>query len=557
MADLIKSTPHIPDETSRAKQPMRQAIWPLLTASFVLFVALAVVGLRIPGKPPRLAYPTDDTYIALAMAANLADHGNWGINPGEFAPASSSPLWHLILAGVMKMAGVHVWIPFALSLLCAFALLILVDFIGRRENWPPYLRALVLVLVVIVMPLAPLSILGLEHVLHTLLTVYVLYLIWRLPEPGQPASTTYVASLLSACLLSTAARYEGLFLVAAVALVLFWQRRWPLALGIVAAAMIPVVLHGLVSLAHDWSWLPSSVRLKGNFANQGTLLEYLKMVCARINENSHPVYMVATFVGPLMALAILPASNPRNRSAICLVSVFLLTLVQHMAFARIGWFFRYEAYLLVAQILVIGLLVASAMPPRVQDLLPRLKTAQGLAIFVLVLCLAMPQLKHGLKAIMIAPRAMKNICDQQGEMAEFVHRYYPDTVVAANDIGALCFYGQARIIDLVGLVHRGIFQARVAARYDTPLMDRICRDEGVGIAIVYDSWFQDGPGSVLPCALPRAWRLAGTLRIEDNVICGEDIVSFYAVVPEALERLSANLREFREQVPPDVHIDVK
>ena len=42
-------------------------------------------------------YPLDDPFIHMQVAKNLAFHQTWGIFPGEFASASSSLLYTLLL----------------------------------------------------------------------------------------------------------------------------------------------------------------------------------------------------------------------------------------------------------------------------------------------------------------------------------------------------------------------------------------------------------------------------------------------------------------------------
>ena len=58
------------------------------------------------------AYGLDDPYIHLALAENLLHHGTWGLVPGVYESASSSPLWTLMLTGAVAALPVSsVWIP--------------------------------------------------------------------------------------------------------------------------------------------------------------------------------------------------------------------------------------------------------------------------------------------------------------------------------------------------------------------------------------------------------------------------------------------------------------
>src|SRR6202158_2105859 len=49
----------------------------------------------------RIIYVVDDAAIHLKMASSLLHHGTWGVQPGIYQSASSSPLWGLLLAGLL------------------------------------------------------------------------------------------------------------------------------------------------------------------------------------------------------------------------------------------------------------------------------------------------------------------------------------------------------------------------------------------------------------------------------------------------------------------------
>src|SRR6185369_13670873 len=64
----------------------RQAI---AAAVFVALTIALVVAVR-QETGAAYTYPLDDTYIHTALARNLIESHTWGINPGEFANASTS-----------------------------------------------------------------------------------------------------------------------------------------------------------------------------------------------------------------------------------------------------------------------------------------------------------------------------------------------------------------------------------------------------------------------------------------------------------------------------------
>ena len=86
-----------------------------------------------------------------------------------------------------------------------------------------------------------------------------------------------------------------------------------------------------------------------------------------------------------------------------------------------------------------------------------------------------------------------------------------------------------------------------ARRHDVWTREWISREaqkRGVAVAMIYTSWLED--------KLPETWVAVGTWQIQDNLICGDDTVTFYAPTPDRVPELAANLRDFSEQLPPTV-----
>ena len=65
---------------------------------------------------------------------------------------------------------------------------------------------------------------------------------------------------------------------------------------------------------------------------------------------------------------------------------------------------------------------------------------------------------------------------------------------------------------------------------------------------MYDSWFFEENGSIIP----SEWIKAGSWSISNNVIAGDDTISFYAINTKESEILSLNLKQFSSQLPETV-----
>jgi arabinofuranosyltransferase len=121
---------------------------------------------------------------------------------------------------------------------------------------------------------------------------------------------------------------------------------------------------------------------------------------------------------------------------------------------------------------------------------------------------------------------VKNINDQQVAIGRWVAQTLPaDAVLAINDVGAIKYFSQRRVIDVTGLVTPAILPYTRAGRKLDYL--RLARPDYL---IVYDSWFPEA----------RQWsgfQLVREFRLDYNTIAGGDVVRAYRVLsfPPAAE----------------------
>jgi hypothetical protein len=209
----------------------------------------------------------------------------------------------------------------------------------------------------------------------------------------------------------------------------------------------------------------------------------------------------------------------------------------------VGWLFRYEAYLVFMGVIVVGI--------GAHDLRDRLWPARAPAlgralVMTAALVLALPLAERAAAALRRTPRASQNIHEQQFQMGTLLARYYPGASVAANDIGAIAYLGNERVLDLFGLADLEVGRRKLHQHCDTRVIREITRERGVKVAVVYDEWF-DKQGGV-----PHEWVKAGEWTITHNVVCGSDHVTWYAVDPTEAQPLIDHLRAFASALPPDV-----
>jgi hypothetical protein len=492
----------------------------------LLVLVAALVAWSLPRSGGRLVYALDDAYIHMAMARNLAEHGVLGVTRYGFTSSSSSPLWTLLLAGFFAALGPRDWLPLALNVLFAVSLLVVADRVLQAHGVRPRSRLLALVAVVVFTPVPPLVLVGQEHLLHATLTLAFAGLLTLAPPPPRAALLLIAPAL-------TATRYEGLFLVFIACLVLVARRRFAFAIALGVVSLLPPAVYGLVSLAHGWYALPNPVILKGALGEGITGWRRIVLVpflggWGQLARTPHVLALVM-----LAAVALLARwRSPSSREGTLLI-VFIATTLLHLQYARTGWFYRYEAYL-VALGIVAAAIALDGLGDRVR---PRWLPA-ALASAVALVCAL-----RGVHAHVETPGAAGNIYEQQIQMGRFLARYYPGEPVAANDIGAIDWLADLRVLDLWGLASREVAEAKLAGRYTTGGIAELARARGVRVAVIYERWL-DAAGGV-----PPEWVRAGRWRVDSNVVLGDRTVAFYAVDPAETAALADHLRAFAPELP--------
>src|SRR5437868_4649496 len=104
-------------------------------------------------------------------------------------------------------------------------------------------------------------------------------------------------------------------------------------------------------------------------------------------------------------------------------------------------------------------------------------------------------------------------------MASFVRQFYRGEGVAANDIGAIGYLADTRLLDLWGLASADVARARREGTYNSQTIYDLAKSHGVKIAILYDGWFIEYGG------VPSQWVKVGEWRIPHNIVLGGDTVA--------------------------------
>jgi hypothetical protein len=506
---------------------------------YVIVGASLLMAIRSTGW--HITYALDDPYIHLSIARNLVENGTWGINPGHFAGASSSPLWTLLIAGGQKLLGPVDWLPLALNLILVGATAVAIWLLLRRFM-ADKLAACATLLIALAAPLPMLAAGGMEHVLQIMLVVAFAAVAMKMILPSDSsrnAGTVALAAVCAALIVST--RFEGLFFVAAACLILLFKKRLLPALVVGLAAWAPVALYAAFSMHHGGSWLPNSVLIKGNappHSLHALLLYPLHWIRAL---TAAP--LGALLIGDLLLLAALRGdARPHASAARVLLGLFLLTAPLHGQFAMVGWFSRYEAYLIV-----LGSIAGCAAFAVVWSSARR--AALRPAMIAVALFFALAPAARAVVSLRRVPIASGNIYRQQVQMARLAKLH--GTPVAVGDIGAVSWFGGNYVVDLGGLADREVFQAHRTGSFNSMVMQQVCDEHGVQMVIIFDDWFTRFGG------VPKSWKKVATWTIPRNVASAGATVSIYAVDEAAADLLKRQVAEFsRASLPAEVKVEL-
>jgi len=524
-----------------------RAHWSLFAAIAILWGALAgFLRICIVRDGGRFVYAIDDPYITMAVAKNFVGHGVWGVTPFMFSWCTSTPLWTWLIILAYAIFGVGSMTPLVLDFVCASATCLVVYLLLRRRGLDPAELLVALMLVIFATSLPALAFTGEEHILQALLTI--VFIDFAAADLAAPTDS-HRAALIALAPLVTTVRYEGMFLLAPVVGLFILRRRIITAAAIAIAGALPVIALGLWSISKGSGFFPNSIMLKANLPGSGSfaaVVRFLAHLCWNLASAPWLVLLAILAIGCIHL--ILKAGRPLWDRDLLAMAIFLAVAAAQASFALTGGvaFFRYDAYLVATGIF---LLASCWREPWMREFVagvaatPRRRTLRIAVVAIAAIAL----IPRAIAANALIPRASHNIYEQQYQMARFVDRFYQDQGVALNDIGAVCFLSDIRLLDVVGLATQRVADEREAGRFDNAMIAEITATSGTEIAIVYDEYLF-GPHS---SARPANWIKAGEWRIADAKVV-QDTVSFYGIGEEQAQILRANLAAFTPALPASV-----
>ena len=520
----------------------------------------------------KLVYSLDDAYIHMAIAKNFSQHGVWGVTKKKFSSSSSSLLYSLLLSLIFLFGPIEI-APLIINLVFANLILYVVYYILKvKHNLPTYAVFTCLMLIIFFLPLHFLILTGMEHTIQIFIDVIFVYLASIiLSDKNLRQKKIFVKHDVEINFLEdkyffiiaplvTMVRFEGMILIVVISFLFLLRKSYNYSMLVALLGFLPIIVYGVISLYNGWYFLPNSVILKAN-AIDFTLLGILEIFLSFVNELIDNYHIVILLIGASSIILIRyfkkkEVWNESSFMAVIFLCVTLLHLLLIGATLKNQNFSRYEGYIVALGLILLFLsikdnLPKSLSPERIKIYFLKIKEdfkenyIQVVATVLIIICIFGIFIPRSYRLIRDTPQATNNIYEQQYHMGMFLEKYYEGDCIAANDIGAINYLADIECLDLRGLGSNEVAEAIQEDDLDTDFVYDTAKDMDCKIAIIYED--KDyGYG------IPEEWIKAGEWKIKNNVVCGDDDVSFWAVDAGELNSLIKHLRDFSTELPDSI-----
>ncbi len=503
-------------------------------------------------------FPLDDAWIHAQFARNIVLGNGFSYNPGVPASGSTAPLWTFVSATGFLLTGDPVLGAKVMGVLFLGLTVFLVYFIVRAITGDGREALFAAVIAASLPRLLWASVSGMEVTLAVSLSLagiltHILY-----------SNTSDKRQYLSTALfgLATLARPEcGIFFGAAlldrtlVRVLIRWRglaaREWAvpmlLHVGLFALVLLPFLVF---SKRFGIGFLPNTAYAKALFWNRGLIsafiksspLELLKSLTVypfnyylsfleESSRNNPVLFAMVAFGFFKLTLSMPYGRTTRYQSFILPLAVILFPLVMGIvapfgeASFQEG---RYAAPVAPLMLIVgtIGIYSAASYGARIfseakfMGSPARLVLERSLIWFLMALTL-LAQGRNVWYQSKIYGKEVANIEDMQVTLGRWIDQNLPrDAVIAVNDVGAIAYFSQRKVLDTVGLISPEVLAYRREGQSADTAMFSLLESERPDYAVLFPAWY---PQSVRRDVFEPIHRVV----LHDNVICGGDEMVVY------------------------------
>jgi len=460
----------------------------IISCLFLVLAGSYLFGmLKVAGAP---GFPLDDSWIHLQFAKNLITGNGFSYNADIPVNGSTSPLWTLLLAGAWGIipsyfaAAVVLGVLFSV-LTCIYSYKI-AQTITKENNYP----LLAGMLVAVTPPLAWAALSGMEPPLYAFLALAGIY--FHITFRGKSDWRQYAAT--STFALTAVARPECLILFPIAVIDNFITRRLVddgnkrelIKKSLLHAAVFLIILIPYAVFNYTLSGSPVPTSFSAKVGNRGIVdliahgnIRNLTIIVYYVFQNYHDLIKSCVennfilslfFIIGFIALLFAPFREGSSHRSFILPLVLIL---QPLAMAVVtpfeGILIQNQRYIthFMPLLVIIELYGLFTLPDVIRGLFKLSSQKRGpvsipgsmsIAVLLLIFIVSF-KVQFFARFSDAKPKSLqyaynvKNINEMQVRIGKWINENTDkNAVIAANDIGAIAFFGNRRIIDTVGLV---------------------------------------------------------------------------------------------------------
>jgi hypothetical protein len=435
-------------------------LWGILTLVFIWLRAIYLA--QAWSLAGALGFPVDDAWIHAVYARNFGNTFVLGFIAGIPDAGCSAPLWPIILAVGARLGMAAVWNAYLWANIFWVGALWVLYLLTRRLAHDFHHTWLILLAIAVQPMLVWSSLSGLETGLFVLLIYAALYFY------SGSARIRWLGAIMVG--LSGVVRAEGWILIGAFFAVDLFRKKVSFGnavarLGLSILIVLPWIAHNYLTIGNV---LPQTFYAKSSPFSWHTVL-------ATLGDTAIFAFSPGMWMWTLLLpLAIWGWCRQRSGFSYILPLIITFLLYWCAVAGSVGFFWTYYRYLhpfipLVIMFVMVGVYRLLAAGNELGKWL--LGSAATFAVAA------------GIFAGTIYGYGVENIEHQQVAMAVWTRDNVPaEETVAANDVGAMGYFSEHRIFDLIGLVGEGV-RLRHTATWEQ------LKSRGIHWAVIYPEWF--------------------------------------------------------------------
>lgn len=471
------------EQPGDAARALRRRVQPHAVSIAIALAAIAVAWTFVHvtlQHTPRFGLPIEDAYIYLTYAKQFGRGQPFTYFPGGgYSAGSTSVLWPIVIAPFWTLGarGHHlVWVSYGLCTALYAGTCVACQLLVRRM-FGALAGLYAGVLALTIAPFAFAALAGMEVAFASMLMLSTILLIARTPAQGRPTR------LLVACLAATSlSRPEAMMIVVGIVGVAVInrcrERDFRAAMWWAAPLIAPALWLGANKLFAG-HWFPNTGVAKSHFYLPGFDWTYWRdavgQQTARMlkrlfwGDGSPSPFVWPRIVAVLWVVGAVRITLWARREKRWLVAALIVgspfVLMLAVLASSGAWDFHNYRYIAPAFPLVMLTAACALAPLSLPERLPRIaiRTGKRITVFagILVVALFLRSARAPLASDMLL--YAQNAADLERQvvtLGRYIHDNLPNSSIMFHDAGAIAYYGDRPVYDMLGLVTN--FQAGVA-----------------------------------------------------------------------------------------------